>query len=1151
MKVSSHIFLCLIALLSFGDTAFSEVGLSVEEIDKKIEVLEAVEEGPVNEELVAVWKKVSEYRSKLAASEDKTEKNTSDIAVSERRKEQLDTLRFDEKIIKPTRELKLSEVSSKVDYLEAEKDSTTLMISKLKQLELDRATRIGLIPSIIRESKVKLEAIPPLEKVDDADNPAEIARYQRDLAQRDFLQQYIIELGLEQKLIEIGAPVIKVDTQIAEQKSVYYSSMLTIWKRHLVKLMAEESATDRERINQQIKEFGEVDRLRDIAGSNLELLEDLEKLRTSAVLDRSSNRLSELNKRLLVLNTNKEYAENRFDQLEKAGLSVDSVTGKLLREQASVLPSDKGLNDEIRKVSEGYTDTQLGLLELKNRRNKLPKNTEEFLNDLRKELELKGLDVDDARKVIAEQNNLLTELVTTKKKISSIQKSQMLTLKKTVVVTEAYRKYIDERLIWIASTEVIGLNDFSRELSGITKIFTDGYASRWVVKLKKDFFEHTVLWLLTLIVIGLLVWKFKSQKCVVCASHKRARRGNCKSFKPTAEGIVLEMFTALLLPLIFGFLAWRSSGMVMFEKSLYIAAIFSFLAGLAWSYSRADGLIESNFELSARQSKIINDTMTWFLPVMLPLLMLFYALIEPTLDPLDRPQQYGRILYIITMGLTMLALLQLFRPKHKLINDSNPECKVAKVVFAICMLIPMVLIVGTCLGYFASAIILRSQFITSVWMMVVSIFVAGILNRWFLVSSRKLAIKQALKRREALIKEREKEETDDAESKVVTKSAEEVEAEAVNVAGVKEQTSRLVKVTLICSIVFSLWGIWSKSLPALSILDKQKLWEHSADVSKGGSRSGSNPLTSIVPIPGVSSEASANELDEVVMPENEENWVSLQDLLFSIIIFILTYIAASNIPGLLEITVLDNLSIKSGAAFALTTTVKYLIVVFGVIWAFGNIGVTWSSIQWIAAAVTLGIGFGLQEVFANFVAGLILLYERPIRLGDVVTVGNVSGRVTQIKIRATTVLQFNNHELIVPNKEFITGQLTNWTLNDNIIRIEVNVGIAYGSDTKLAEKVMMDVALGHSKVLNTNDPQVLFIAFGASSLDFQLRCFVAGYDDFRSTQSDLHYQIDDAFRKVGIEIAFPQQDLYIKSVPEAIPVNLAKEMGDGVEVATK
>jgi potassium efflux system protein len=178
------------------------------------------------------------------------------------------------------------------------------------------------------------------------------------------------------------------------------------------------------------------------------------------------------------------------------------------------------------------------------------------------------------------------------------------------------------------------------------------------------------------------------------------------------------------------------------------------------------------------------------------------------------------------------------------------------------------------------------------------------------------------------------------------------------------------------------------------------------------------------------------------------------------------------------------------------------------------------------------LGFGLQEIFANFVAGIILLFERPIRLGDVVTVGDISGKVTQIRIRATTIQQFNNRELLVPNKEFITSQLVNWTLKDSILRFEIPVGIAYGSDTKKAASVLQKILSEHPDVMDEPKPDVLFVNFGNSTLDFNVRGFVASVEHFVTAKSDLHYLIDDAFREAGIEIAFPQQDLHIRSLPE-------------------
>jgi potassium efflux system protein len=210
---------------------------------------------------------------------------------------------------------------------------------------------------------------------------------------------------------------------------------------------------------------------------------------------------------------------------------------------------------------------------------------------------------------------------------------------------------------------------------------------------------------------------------------------------------------------------------------------------------------------------------------------------------------------------------------------------------------------------------------------------------------------------------------------------------------------------------------------------------------------------------------------------------------------------------------------------------QYVVAAIGVVLCFRQIGISWQSVQWLVAAMTVGLGFGLQEIFANFVSGLILLFERPIRVGDVVTIGDVTGTVTRIRIRATTVCDWDHKELIVPNREFVTGKLVNWTLTNPNLRVVIRVGIAYGSDTRLATRLLEEAAASHPLALPDPPPTVVFAAFGESSLDFELRVFTAGVINTRILRHELHLAIDDAFRSHGIEIAFPQRELHVKGLP--------------------
>ena len=254
-------------------------------------------------------------------------------------------------------------------------------------------------------------------------------------------------------------------------------------------------------------------------------------------------------------------------------------------------------------------------------------------------------------------------------------------------------------------------------------------------------------------------------------------------------------------------------------------------------------------------------------------------------------------------------------------------------------------------------------------------------------------------------------------------------------------------------------------------------------------------------------------------------------------------VASKNLPGLLEITILNRLGMDAGGRHAFSTLCRYAITAIGIIVFFKTIGFQWSSVQWLIAALGVGLGFGLQEIVANFISGIIVLFERPFRVGDTVTVGNVSGTVSRIRIRATNILDWDRKELIVPNKEFITGQLVNWSLADPISRFIIKVGIAYGSDVELAEKLLIKVLDENPLVLKEPKPTAYFLGFGDNSLNFELRIFIGNIDHWMPTRHELHKAIDREFRKAGIVISFPQRDVHFDS-DQPLKVQVVSEKSD-------
>ena len=203
----------------------------------------------------------------------------------------------------------------------------------------------------------------------------------------------------------------------------------------------------------------------------------------------------------------------------------------------------------------------------------------------------------------------------------------------------------------------------------------------------------------------------------------------------------------------------------------------------------------------------------------------------------------------------------------------------------------------------------------------------------------------------------------------------------------------------------------------------------------------------------------------------------------------------------------------------------------GIFIALNVMGFSSTSLTVVFGALSIGLGFGLQNIFNNFISGIILLFERPIQVGDAVELNGVWGEVKKINVRATVVQTYDNASLIIPNSEFISSQVTNWSFKDLRLRRKIAVGVAYGSDTELTRNTLLEVAEKNKMILRYPKPDVLFKDFGDSALIFVLRIWT-DVNIMLTAESDVRFEIDRLFRKRGIEIAFPQQDIHIRSITE-------------------
>ncbi len=238
--------------------------------------------------------------------------------------------------------------------------------------------------------------------------------------------------------------------------------------------------------------------------------------------------------------------------------------------------------------------------------------------------------------------------------------------------------------------------------------------------------------------------------------------------------------------------------------------------------------------------------------------------------------------------------------------------------------------------------------------------------------------------------------------------------------------------------------------------------------------------------------------------------------------------------------------IDAGARNAIVSISGYVTGALAILIALGFAGVDFSNLAIIAGALSVGIGFGLQNIVNNFVSGLILLFERPIRKGDWIVVGSTEGYVQDISIRSTQIRTFDRADVIVPNSELISGQVTNWMLHDMRGRVRAPVGVAYGSDVEKVQQILLDIAHNHPLAIldgSVSKPKALFLGFGDSSLDFELRFHIRNVDERLNVLSQVNVAIDRAFREHGIEIPFPQRDLHLRTISK--PVDEVLDMRRG------
>jgi potassium efflux system protein len=843
--------------------------------------------------------------------------------------------------------------------------------------------------------------------------------------------------------------------------------------------------------------------VRALAEDNAGITRELPTL--AARIEGASTQLDQINADTRDLEQRLERSRQRLDV---GGLS--RAIGLLLVEESRSLPQVSQHRVQVNKRSTLLAEVGLAQMRIQEQQRELRSMDArveivmtEIAGDVADEDELARIR-SEVRLLLLDQRELLLQAENTYSSYLQVLSDLDVAQRRLVESAGEYREFLGQNLLWIPSAPIVFTGDW--KLTG-PAILTALSANSWLEvgsDLTESISEHPIEAVFALLLLAALLLSRKPLANHNKAINNRIGRLSSDHIGLTLAALAIAALRAAPLSVLLAITGWFLSSAAQLypfstivTASLFAVAPFLFNVLLFRVLSAERGVLHVHFGWRQENLVIVRRQFDRLAAIGAPLVfatVLFYAS-----DVAADRATMGRLMFVALMIVLSLVIRPLTHPVTGVAasyyneQKSGWASKLRWFWYGLAVGGPLLLAILSAIGYLYTSLILTSLLVDTIWLALTLIVVNLIVLRWIALAHRKMALNMLLKEREAAIASRESEDASEAESELPISESKPMDLDEVDA-----QTRKLLRWGLIAVAAVAGWGIWSEVFPAFRLLDQVALWTQTGLVD------------------GV----------EAIVP------VTLADLLLAALVAAGTAIASKNLPGLMEIAILQRLTLPPGSRYAINTLTGYIVITIGVVTVLNIIGWKWSQIQWLVAALSVGLGFGLQEIVANFVSGLIILFERPVRVGDTVTVGQLSGTVSRVRIRATTITDWDRKEIIVPNKAFITEQVINWTLADPITRVVVPVGIAYGSDFELAQKVMEDTLHSLPLVLDEPKPEVFFIGFGDSSLDFSLRVHSRQLSDRLPLMHAVHQAILKALRENGIEIPFPQRDLHIRSTVE-------------------
>jgi potassium efflux system protein len=971
-------------------------------------------------------------------------------------------------------------------------------LAKSEKQPKDRQSRLAEIPQLIVERQQELEKVVAEQaKIGDNDATDVLAN-----AERDYLQSRIhaIEKSLEE--MEKQRQYFSLSPDLVQVRRDYRAKFLAQEEK---KLAALREAIDQRRLAEAERQATEtartaaVERPKAIA----KLAEQNDKLAKQQV-DLAEKRAA-LTAELEAIGKQRDKLVTDFNRdKDRIEAAITEASGQQLRQQEELLPDIREISRRIVLREQEKEDVTYESFELIDRRSEVvDADVEERVSELLADVpaDQRPMWEPEVRELLDAELKIIDSAYETYDSYSRQLTKLSAAEDQLRATAQDYSNFIAEHVLWIRSTSFPQAAELKPAADAVRWSIDPQNWRAALLALRNKAVDSPLVVTLFVAVLGFSLYMHQRLRRRLREIGEQAAKRTSTDFWPSLEALWITLLLSLPWPGLLWFVGWWMDSPLNeseFVRSLSVSLQFSagclLLLELVRHLCRSAGLADAHFNWPQSCLLQVRRHVRWLIWMCLPLVVWLTGLEVQNVERLWS-SSLGRACFVAVMAFMSFAsyrvLLSRKSPFRQLLMN-NSETSDAPWLFhlwsPVVTFLPAVLAVLAIVGYYYTAQKLSVQLLQTAGVVLGLLIMGGLTKRWILLNRRKLAREQAKQKRAQAAAAAEKNVSDETPSL----QASDLMEDSVDLVALGEQTSKMVFTVLVVAGLTLAWFVWAEMLPALSSLDK---WP--------------------------------------ILPERNgvENPLTWGDLLQFMLVVVVSFVAVKNLPALMEFAVLQRLPLDGGSRYAITSISRYILVAIGIVAAYSTLGFNGTSIQWLVAAMGVGLGFGLQEIFANFVSGIILLFERPIRVGDVVTLGEKTGVVSRIRMRATTILDPDRKEYIVPNKDLITERLLNWTLTDSINRIEIKVGIAYGSDTDLACQLLKQAATSHPLILKDPEPVATFDGFGASTLDFTLRCFLPTMEKRLFTIHELNTAINEKFQAANLEMAYPQTDVYIKTVP--------------------